>query len=155
MRKRYRRASEAALTPARVDDSFTKSARSSASTTKRPRHVTAVLAVGISSRTAMPAGWASRSIVSAIRSDKRPSLPFVDQPGYTDAFYFAGVARHIAHGDGLVTDAVWNLIEVPHLDALPVPSQRFWMPLASLLEGAGIALFRDLDPFRAAQLPIV
>ena len=57
----------------------------------------------------------------------------VAQPGYTDAYYYADVASRFARGLGLTADFVWSPIE---LGALPVVSHRFWMPLATVLQGA-------------------
>ena len=59
----------------------------------------------------------------------------VVQPGFTDASYYVDVARRLAHGQGLTADFVWNFLEAPHLDPLPVPSHRFWMPLGTEREG--------------------
>ena len=82
-------------------------------------------------------------------------LPFLTQPGYSDAFYYFGAARRLTGGQGLTVDFVWNFIEAPGFPPLPIPSHRFWMPLASALQAAGIALFGSvLDALRSAQLAI-
>ncbi|HEX9269092.1 MAG TPA: hypothetical protein VF998_04535 [Candidatus Limnocylindria bacterium] len=79
------------------------------------------------------------------------SAAMVFQPGYTDAYYYHDVAQRLASGKGLTADFVWNFIEAPGFAALPVASHRFWMPLSSLLQAAGIAALPFLDAFRAAQ----
>ena len=80
----------------------------------------------------------------------------VIQPGFTDAYYYVDVARRLAHGQGLTADFVWNFIEAPGLQQLPVPSHRFWMPLASIVQAAGIATLEPLlGTFRSAQAVIV
>ena len=80
----------------------------------------------------------------------------VVQPGFTDASYYVDVARRLAHGQGLTADFVWNFLEAPHLDPLPVPSHRFWMPLATAVQAAGIAVLEPLlGTFRSAQAAIV
>jgi hypothetical protein len=80
----------------------------------------------------------------------------VVQPGFTDAYYYVDVARRVAHGEGLTADFVWNFIEAPGLSMLPVASHRFWMPLASLTQAAGIATLEPLlGTFRSAQAAIV
>lgn len=80
----------------------------------------------------------------------------VIQPGFTDAYYYVDVARRLAHGDGLTADFIWNFLEAPHLDPLPVPSHRFWMPLTSVVQAAGIWLLEPvLGTFRSAQAAIV
>jgi hypothetical protein len=81
------------------------------------------------------------------------STSVVLQPGYTDAYYYADVAVRLARGAGLTADFVWNPIE---LGTLPVTSHRFWMPLATVLQGGGIAgLGPLLGDFRGAQAAIV
>jgi hypothetical protein len=80
----------------------------------------------------------------------------VVQPGFTDAYYYVDVARRFAHGQGLTADFIWNFLEAPRLDPLPVASHRFWMPLTSIVQGAGIwALEPLLGTFRSAQAAII
>ena len=79
------------------------------------------------------------------------SALIVDQPGYTDAYYYHDVARRLAAGQGLTADFVWNPLEAAPGTALPIPSHRFWMPLASLIQAAGIVLLPFLDSFHASQ----
>lgn len=84
------------------------------------------------------------------------SMIVVAQPGYTDAYYFVSVASHLAHGHGLSADFIWNFLEAPRFASLPIPSHRFWMPLPTVVQAAGIAFAGGpLGEFRAAQLPIV
>lgn len=48
---------------------------------------------------------------------------------------------------------LWVPMESPGLEPFPLPSHRFWMPLASALQAAGITLTGGLlDAFRSAQL---
>ncbi|OLC11640.1 MAG: hypothetical protein AUH44_02080 [Chloroflexi bacterium 13_1_40CM_68_15] len=80
----------------------------------------------------------------------------VIQPGFTDAYYYVDVARRLAHGQGLTADFVWNFIEAPQLAPLPVPSHRFWMPLTTVVQAAGIATLEPLlGAFRSAQAAII
>ena len=80
----------------------------------------------------------------------------VIQPGFTDAYYYVDVARRLAHGQGLTADFIWNFLEAPRLDALPVPSHRFWMPLATVVQAGGIAVLEPLlGTFRSAQAAII
>ena len=80
----------------------------------------------------------------------------VVQPGFTDASYYVDVARRLAHGQGLTADFIWNFLEAPQLDPLPVPSHRFWMPLATVVQASGIAVLEPvLGTFRSAQAAIV
>ena len=81
------------------------------------------------------------------------SMAVVSTPGYTDAYYYADVATRLARGLGLTADFVWGPLE---LGPLPVASHRFWMPLASVLQAAGIAPLGGLiGDFRAAQIVLV
>jgi hypothetical protein len=80
----------------------------------------------------------------------------VVQPGFTDAYYYVDVARRLAHGQGLTADFIWNFLEAPRLDPLPVASHRFWMPLTSIVQGAGILAVEPLlGTFRSAQAAII
>lgn len=81
---------------------------------------------------------------------------FVTQPGFTDAYYYVDVAARLAHGQGLTADFIWNFLEAPRLDPLPVPSHRFWMPLATVVQATGIAALEPvLGVFRSAQAAII
>lgn len=80
----------------------------------------------------------------------------VSHPGYTDAYYYSAVASRLAHGDGLSADFIWNFLEAPNFSPLPVPSHRFWVPLATTLQAGGIALLGGLlGEFRAAQAAVI
>ena len=84
------------------------------------------------------------------------SALIVSQPGYTDAYYYSTVASHLAHGEGLTADFIWNFLEAPNFETLPIPSHRFWVPLATTLQAGGIALFGGLlGEFRAAQAAVI
>src|SRR6185503_12513622 len=70
--------------------------------------------------------------------------------------YYVDVAQRLAHGQGLTADFIWNFLEAPRLEALPVPSHRFWMPLATVVQAGGIvALEPVLGTFRSAQAAII
>ena len=90
-------------------------------------------------------------LTAALSLFRLASAVVVAQPGYTDAYYYADVAKRLAAGGGLTADFVWNFLEAPGFAALPVASHRFWMPLASTLQAIGIAGLPFLDAFRAAQ----
>lgn len=77
----------------------------------------------------------------------------MSHPGYTDAYYYFAAARRLAAGQGLSVDFVWNFLEAPGFAPLPIASHRFWMPLASAIEAAGIAAFGPfVGELRGAQL---
>jgi len=73
----------------------------------------------------------------------------VFQPGYTDAYYYTNVAKRLAAGQGLTADFIWSFLEAG--GPLPVPSHRFWMPLATVVQAIGIKALPFLDAFHAAQ----
>ena len=78
------------------------------------------------------------------------------QPGYTDAYYYSVVASRLAHGEGLTADFIWNFLEAPDFQALPIASHRFWVPLVTTLQAGGIALFGGLlGEFRAGQAAVI
>lgn len=79
------------------------------------------------------------------------SAAVVSQPGYTDAYYYTGVARRLAAGQDLTADFIWNFLEAAPGGAVPVPSHRFWMPLATVLQAIGMKALPFADSFRAAQ----
>ena len=94
-------------------------------------------------------------IVAALLLFRLASALIVAQPGYTDAYYYVGVARRLAAGQGLSADFLWNFLEAAPGGAVPVPSHRFWMPLATVLQSVGISIFPFLDLFRAAQGAVI
>jgi len=88
-------------------------------------------------------------LVGALLSFRIASAFVVFQPGYTDAYYYADVAKRLAAGQGLTADFIWNFLEAT--GPLPVASHRFWMPLATVVQAIGIKGLPFLDAFRAAQ----
>ena len=67
-----------------------------------------------------------------------------------DTAYYAGVARNLVEGRGLISDALWSY----QTQRLVVPRAAFevWMPLPSLLESIPIALAGTANWFRGAQV---
>lgn len=78
-------------------------------------------------------------------------LVIIDDPLYTDAFYYFNAGARLANGKGLTDFYLWNYLNAP--DRLPVPSHTYWMPLASLVAAAGMAVFGV--SFDAAQAPFI
>lgn len=77
---------------------------------------------------------------------------WVSSPGYMDAdYYFAG-GLQLAGGKGFQEPFLWNYLDQPA--GLPHPSHTYWMPLASLVSAAGMALGQSLT-FRWGQAPFV
>ncbi len=75
----------------------------------------------------------------------------LEQPGYTDAYYYFNAAKRLAEGHGLSDPYLWTYFNAP--DRLPGPSHTYWMPLQSLIAGASMAI--GGATFRAAQVPSV
>jgi hypothetical protein len=88
------------------------------------------------------------ALVGALLVFRIGSAFVVFQPGYTDAYYYADVAKRLAAGQGLTADFIWNFIEG---STIPLASHRFWMPLATVVQAIGIKTLPFLDAFHAAQ----
>lgn len=77
-------------------------------------------------------------------------------PRPEDSAYYVGVARNLAEGRGLVSDAMWSYGTPPLV--FPRPAFEVWLPLPSLLFAVPMALFGGpapialLDALRSAQL---
>jgi hypothetical protein len=65
-------------------------------------------------------------------------------PKPEDTAYYVGVARNLAEGRGLVSDALWSF-GTPPLE-FPRPAFEVWLPLPSLLAAVPIALFAGPVP---------
>ena len=75
----------------------------------------------------------------------------VNEPGYTDAYYYFNAAERLADGEGLTDPYIWLYLNAP--DEIPMPSHTYWMPLTSLLSGISMTIFGG--SFTAAQLPFL
>jgi hypothetical protein len=73
------------------------------------------------------------------------------QPGYTDAYYYAIGARQLDRGQGFNEPFIWNYLDPPA--SVPHAGYQYWMPLAAMLGGLGMALLGE--SFRAMQAPFV
>jgi hypothetical protein len=77
-------------------------------------------------------------------------------PRPEDSAYYVGVARNIAEGRGLVSDALWSFSTPPLV--FPRPAFEVWLPLPSLLAAIPAVLFGGpapmplLNALRSAQL---
>ena len=75
----------------------------------------------------------------------------IDQPGYTDAYYYFNAGQRLVQGEGLTDPYLWVYINAP--ERLPGPSHTYWMPLESLVAALGMAI--GGANFSAAQIPSV
>ncbi len=77
-------------------------------------------------------------------------------PRPEDSAYYVGVARNLAEGRGMVSDALWSYGTPPLV--FPRPAFEVWLPLPSVLAAVPLALFGGpapiplLDALRSAQL---
>ncbi len=76
-------------------------------------------------------------------------LLVINEPGYTDAYYYYNAGERLATGKGLTDPYLVNYIYLP--ESLPFPSHTYWMPLTSLLIAASLKLFGI--GFTVAQIP--
>ena len=76
---------------------------------------------------------------------------FVQQPAYTDAYYYMNGANRLVNGHGLTEVILWNYIGMP--ESLPAPSHTYWMPMTSFIAAAGMWVLRAPEAYWAAQIP--
>jgi hypothetical protein len=98
--------------------------------------------------------WLSAGFVFALALAARiVAAAQVAFPVPEDTAYYAGVARNLVEGRGLISDALWSYQTQP----LTVPRAAFevWMPLPSLLSAIPMALLGTAEWFRAAQVMAV
>jgi len=78
----------------------------------------------------------------------------VTAPLFTsDGAYYYAVAERLHGGHGLTIPYVWNYLGgIP--DSLPIPSNRYWMPMTSLLQAGAFAVAGGASPL-AGQMPSV
>ncbi|MGQ9909825.1 MAG: hypothetical protein ACUVS2_13425 [Candidatus Flexifilum sp.] len=81
----------------------------------------------------------------------------VRAPTYTDAFYHFNAAVRFAQGDGLTDTYLWTYLGAPDRIGSDgtFPSHLYWMPAASLIAGAAMALVGAPGDHAAAQLPSI
>jgi hypothetical protein len=93
------------------------------------------------------------AVALAVRAVAAAAVVF---PRPEDSAYYVGVARNIAEGRGLVSDALWSYATPPLV--FPRPAFEVWLPLPSLLAAVPATLFGGpapmplLNALRSAQL---
>jgi hypothetical protein len=95
--------------------------------------------------------WLSAGAIFALALAVRAiAAALVSFPVPEDTAYYAGVARNVVEGRGLISDALWSYQTQP----LTVPRAAFevWMPLPSLLAALPMAVAGTANWFRAAQV---
>jgi hypothetical protein len=101
----------------------------------------------VSRREAWLSAGAIFALAFAVRAIAAAAVGF---PVPEDTAYYAGVARNVVEGRGLISDALWSYQTQP----LTVPRAAFevWMPLPSLLAALPMAVAGAANWFRAAQV---
>ena len=95
--------------------------------------------------------WLSAGVVFlAALAARAVAAAAVSFPVPEDTAYYAGVARNLAEGRGLISDALWSYQTQPLI--VPRAAFEIWMPLPSLLEAIPVALAGTANWFRAAQV---
>ena len=95
--------------------------------------------------------WLSATAIFAVALVVRVvAAAVVSFPVPEDTAYYAGVARNLAEGRGLISDALWSYQTQPLI--VPRAAFELWMPLPSLLEVVPVALAGTANWFRAAQV---
>jgi hypothetical protein len=98
--------------------------------------------------------WLSAGAIFAIALMVRAvAAAAVSFPVPEDTAYYAGVARNLVEGRGLISDSLWSYGTQP----LAVPRAAFevWMPLPSLLAAIPMGFLGAANWFRAAQVASV
>lgn len=75
----------------------------------------------------------------------------LQQPGYFDAYFYYSVAERLVQGHGFSLPILWNYLDDPQ--ALPHPSNTYWMPLTSILAALSFSLLGI--SYRASQIPFI
>jgi hypothetical protein len=95
--------------------------------------------------------WLSAAVIFvvaiAVRAAAAAAVSF---PVPEDTAYYAGVARNLVEGRGLISDALWSYQTQPLV--LPRAAFEVWLPLPSLLAAVPVALAGAANWFRAAQI---
>ena len=81
------------------------------------------------------------AVALVVRALAASAMPF---PRPEDTAYYVGVARNLAEGRGLVSDALWSFGTPPLV--FPRPAFEVWLPLPSLLAAVPVALFAGPAP---------
>jgi hypothetical protein len=89
--------------------------------------------------------WLSALAVLAVALLVRlAAAAIIGFPKPEDTAYYVGVARNLAEGRGLVSDALWSYGTPPLV--FPRPAFEVWLPLPSLLAAIPMALFGGAAP---------
>ncbi|NIV31230.1 MAG: hypothetical protein GWN58_17570, partial [Anaerolineae bacterium] len=103
------------------------------------------------SRSGPPARWVPWVLFSVTLMVRLLTALPLQQPGYTDAYYYAVGAEQLHTGQGFQEPFIWNYLDPP--ESVPHPGYRYWMPLTAIVGWFGLAL--PGDSFGQLQVPFV
>ena len=98
-----------------------------------------------------PARWVPWALLLAALVVRVLTAWPLQQPGYTDAYYYAVGAEQLRSGQGFEEPFIWNYLDPP--ESIPHPGYRYWMPLTAILGWLGLVL--SGDSFGGLQAPSV
>ena len=98
-----------------------------------------------------PARWVPWALLVAALAVRVLTAWPLQQPGYTDAYYYAVGAEQLGSGQGFEEPFIWNYLDPP--ESVPHPGYLYWMPLTAILGWFGLAVVGD--SFGALQVPFV
>ena len=98
-----------------------------------------------------PARWIPWALVALALVIRLLTAWSLQQPGYTDAYYYAVGAQQLNTGQGFEEPFIWNYLNPP--ESVPHPGYLYWMPLTAIMGWLGQALLGD--SFGALQVPFV
>lgn len=98
-----------------------------------------------------PARWIPWVLVALALGVRLLTAWPLQQPGYTDAYYYAVGAQQLDAGRGFEEPFIWNYLDPP--ESVPHPGYLYWMPLTAILGWLGLAVVGG--SFGALQLPFV
>lgn len=103
------------------------------------------------SRGKPPVRWMPWALVALALGVRLLTAWALQQPGYTDAYYYAVGAQQLDAGQGFEEPFIWNYLDPPQ--GVPHPGYLYWMPLTAILGWLGLGAFGD--SFGSLQLPFV
>lgn len=77
---------------------------------------------------------------------------FQPVPGYLDAAYYFGGGIQLAEGRGFNEPYLWNYLD--GTTSLPHPSHTYWLPLASIISAAAMAISGQTT-YAVARIPFI
>jgi len=102
-------------------------------------------------RSRHPARWIPWALVGLALGVRLLTAWPLQQPGYTDAYYYAVGAQQLDAGRGFEEPFIWNYLDPP--ESVPHSGYLYWMPLTAIVGWFGLAFLGD--SFGPLQMPFV